>query len=304
MNRHFAEFEAKGTGIEAGKAGLAAGVPVLVVEDNEVNQMIAQELLEHIGCTVTVAGNGVEALQMHEHSEYAIIFMDCQMPVMDGFEATRKIREREEAEKSQNGAGKHSQIIVALTGLEIEGDQQFWGERGMDTYLPKPFTYEQLENLLLELIPKTRWGDGASAELKPAGSPTGGTRPGIEPPGPHADSDPGSRINKKSLEEIQELGQPGFLQQIIDHYLSESPKVMAVLREAVASADSEAVKVKAHFLKSGSAHLGAEKLSELLKEMEHSARSGNLQGAAEIFTEIEIEYSLVSQELAVLKKGL
>jgi CheY-like chemotaxis protein/HPt (histidine-containing phosphotransfer) domain-containing protein len=114
------------------------GPRVLVVEDHPVNRLLAVRLLERLGCIVDVAVNGVEAVEMSGACDYAAIFMDCQMPELDGYEATARIRRRE------NEGGEHLQII-AMTANTMEGDRQRCIAAGMDDYVPKPLHAEELE---------------------------------------------------------------------------------------------------------------------------------------------------------------
>src|SRR5262249_78850 len=105
---------------------------VLLIEDNAVNQALATAILEELGCSVYAVTNGLKALDALSNNFYHIIFMDCQMPVMDGFETTAVIREREEK------SGKHVPI-VALTASAMEGDRERCLNAGMDDYISKPF---------------------------------------------------------------------------------------------------------------------------------------------------------------------
>jgi len=118
---------------------------VLLVEDNPVNLEVASALLENSGCKVDTASNGIEALESYEASEYGVIFMDCQMPEMDGFEAAAEIRRREV------GSGRRVPII-ALTASAIEGDREQCLAAGMDDYLPKPFTATQMRSVLVSWL--------------------------------------------------------------------------------------------------------------------------------------------------------
>jgi signal transduction histidine kinase/DNA-binding response OmpR family regulator len=113
---------------------------VLLVEDNEINQLLAATLLEGLGCRVDVACNGVEAVDAVRTRDYDVVLMDCQMPMMDGFEATRLIRAEE--------SGERHQIIVALTANAMESDRSVCLLAGMDDYLAKPFTADQLRSTL------------------------------------------------------------------------------------------------------------------------------------------------------------
>ncbi|HET9473147.1 MAG TPA: response regulator, partial [Steroidobacteraceae bacterium] len=116
---------------------------VLLVEDNMVNRTLALEMLQRLGCDAMHAGNGVEALDALEKQQFDVVLMDCQMPVMDGFIATRKLREREVAKKLEPTR------VVALTANALAGDREACLAAGMNDYLAKPFTLAQLRNILL-----------------------------------------------------------------------------------------------------------------------------------------------------------
>jgi CheY-like chemotaxis protein len=113
---------------------------VLLVEDNKVNQKLALRLLERLGCRVWLAENGVEALEELDRRPVDLILMDCQMPEMDGFEATRKIRERER--------GPHHTPIIAITANAMESDFEKCLASGMDSYLTKPIDFAKLREAL------------------------------------------------------------------------------------------------------------------------------------------------------------
>ncbi|MCB1823218.1 MAG: response regulator [Candidatus Competibacteraceae bacterium] len=116
---------------------------ILLVEDNPVNQLVCREMLAQLGVIVEVANNGREALQALEQKSFDLVLMDCQMPEMDGYEATRAIRAREQA-----GGRRARLLIVALTAHAMPGDREKCLETGMDDYLVKPFQYEKLKSLL------------------------------------------------------------------------------------------------------------------------------------------------------------
>ncbi|WP_051937726.1 ATP-binding protein [Ferriphaselus sp. R-1] len=114
---------------------------ILLVEDNMVNQRLAEAVLKKLGCDVLLAKNGLEAVTAMEHGRFALVLMDCQMPEMDGYEATRHIRRAEE------GTGRH-QPVVAMTANAMEGDREKCLAAGMDDYLTKPIDFERLKEVL------------------------------------------------------------------------------------------------------------------------------------------------------------
>jgi PAS domain S-box-containing protein len=122
-------------------------LPVLLVEDNEVNRMVAVNMLEQLGCQVTSVVNGLQALEQVAKENYAIIFMDIQMPDMDGFEATKRIREYEvETSERRN-------VVVAMTANAMQGDAERCLAAGMDDYLAKPITLERIFTMLSKYCP-------------------------------------------------------------------------------------------------------------------------------------------------------
>ena len=131
---------------------------VLLAEDNPVNQQVAMTMLESLGCSVHVVENGSEALEAFSKSDYDIVLMDCQMPVMDGYEATDEIR-RSEASANESGAVKEGRTqrrvpIVALTAHAGQSDREQCLAAGMDDFLSKPFTLDELTKVLERWLPK------------------------------------------------------------------------------------------------------------------------------------------------------
>ncbi|MFH1845833.1 MAG: two-component regulator propeller domain-containing protein [bacterium] len=122
---------------------------ILLVEDNPFNQVVARHMLERLGCRLELAGNGLDAVEMAKQHEYDVVLMDCQMPELDGYEATRRIRRQE--------SGGKRVPIVAMTALAMTGDRERCLAAGMDDYLTKPVSREELARLLV------KWGQGATA---------------------------------------------------------------------------------------------------------------------------------------------
>jgi CheY-like chemotaxis protein len=125
---------------------------VLLVEDNRINQMVASQMLGKMGARVTVAENGREAIDMLARLHFDLIFMDCQMPVMDGYETTRQIR------AGAAGTGKTAIRIVATTANAMRGDREKCLEAGMDDYIAKPFSFDDLTTKLVQGLPDRNLG--------------------------------------------------------------------------------------------------------------------------------------------------
>ena len=133
------------------KSDVLSGVRVLLAEDNLINQMVAAEMLEKLGCRVDVATNGQEAVEAFAARTYDLILMDCQMPVMDGYEATRIIREKEALRSKESPRGEEMVLrtpVIALTAHSMQGDRERCLEAGMDDYVSKPYSLNGLEEVL------------------------------------------------------------------------------------------------------------------------------------------------------------
>ncbi len=243
---------------------------ILVAEDNLIIQHLIVLQLEKIGYAVRVVCNGQDAVQAVRSNSYKLIIMDCQMPVMDGFSATRLIR------KFELSLGRHTPII-ALTANAMEGDREKCLAAGMDDYLSKPLRLDELA------IGIKRW---MTAEQKLCKITE-------------------DVIDLKVLSGLLELQteEKTDLSIFVDAYLEELPLLMDKLRTAVRGNDLEAITKAAHALKSGSSTIGAVKFSAIFKEMEQNARQGIIDNINEEALEIETEYERVLQALSDLKKG-
>ncbi len=270
---------------------------VLLVEDNVVNQEVAKATLERFGCAVDIANHGQEALEWVEKRAYDLVFMDCQMPVMDGFQATALIRERERKTQAETGQSIQRLPIVALTAHAISGDQDRCLAAGMDDYLSKPFAWEDLAAILQRWLPS------------PVQTPVELGRPVTDSPTtandlPAASIEPESSIDQGVLDKIRTLernGSPGLVARLVDLYLQGTPPLLERMKRAVADRDCEELRKAAHSLKSSSANVGAMPLHGLCKELELQARNRQVADAAGKIAVIEQEFmmarSILRQEL-------
>jgi CheY-like chemotaxis protein/HPt (histidine-containing phosphotransfer) domain-containing protein len=257
------------------------GLNVLLVEDIAVNLQVAQHMLASIGCRSAAAGNGQEALDLMERNDFDLVLMDCQMPVMDGFTATREQRAREQ------GTGKRLPII-ALTANALEEDRQHCIDAGMDDFISKPFNRETLIDVL------SRWG---AAEAPTTDQVTGDTE---------ATAAYGA-IERATLEQIADLDPDNggvLVGRIIDTYLQDSAALVEQLAAATRNGDAAEAARIAHALKSSSANVGAKRLSGMCRTIEAGARSGRLETIAVEFSKASDEYDTVVVELRQTKDEL
>ncbi len=259
---------------------------ILLAEDNPVNQEVTVSMLRLLGCTVDVARDGRKAVEAVGRGGYDLVLMDCQMPEMDGYEATRVIR-----------ATETSRIpIVALTANAMEGDRNRCLAAGMDDHLAKPFLISQLGEILATWLPgRTRPEQGAGAERTAGGSP------GPQEESPVAASSPIDDAVLDNIRGLQQEGGPNLVARVVGLYLESSEKQIETLRNGVKNADADAVHRAAHSLKSSSANVGATRLSGLLKDLESMARAKDLQKAGETLAEIEKEYGAARAALSCLE---
>ena len=260
---------------------------ILLAEDHLVNQAVALNMLESLGCRVHTVANGREAVEALARTTYDAIFMDCQMPEMDGFAATRAIRQHETA-----AARKHTPII-ALTAHALASDRQQCLAVGMDDYLSKPFTQEQLHAILRRWLPQH---SGPHVAQEPPASP-GVPADGVASVPVASPSAPLDARTLDRLRALQRQGKPDVLEQVVQLYLSSAPKLLDTLREAVSRGDSSAMRRAAHGFKSCCGNVGALTLAAFCKEVEVMGDANDTAGAAEVLPAIEAEYETVREAL-------
>lgn len=281
---------------------------VLLAEDNPVNQEVALNMLNSLGCQVEIVGNGKDAVEVFQKERPDLVFMDCQMPEMDGFEATAEIRRREGAE----GSGRRLPI-VALTAHAMAGDRERCLAAGMDDYLSKPFNQSQLRTLLEHWLPDATEASESSSLRQVEGKIS------IEDRRTDASfhepvsltSDPAERselsrhIDAGSLDQIRSLqgeDSSGVLKKVINIYLENSPNLLETLKRSIEEKDAEAMWKTAHSFKSSSANLGALALASLCKELEEMGRLGSIQNTSVLLRKIEEEYDIVKTALRAVAR--
>ncbi|HXM12411.1 MAG: response regulator [Candidatus Sulfotelmatobacter sp.] len=242
---------------------------VLVAEDNPVNQKVVLRMLEKMGHLPTIAANGQEALAVLASDFFDLVFMDVQMPEMDGLTATKSIREREKQ------TGLHLPII-AMTAHAMKGDRERCLEAGMDGYISKPVSGKRIEQTIASLLI-------SEADVRPL---------------PIVKVIPGSLVlwdRAKSLKRVD--GDEQLLHEIVQIFLEESPKQLAELKRAVTEGNAELVERTAHGLKGELSYLSMPTVSQRAHELERMGRECNLDHAAELFAVFETEVSAVAAKM-------
>jgi two-component system sensor histidine kinase/response regulator len=238
----------------------------LLVEDNPTNQIVAGIELKNLGLEVTTAGNGAEALEILSTREFGVIFMDCQMPVMDGYETTRMIR------KHEMTTGKHVPII-AMTANAMESDRERCISAGMDDYITKPFETEDLASVT------EKWIDLATAD-----GATSAEQPEVVRPSPEAPIDSEKLLLKFNAMQVQ---------QLLTVFLGDTRQKLPDLQTMIKNEDHDAISKLAHSIKGASSMIFAEGLSAVAKELESEAKNGQSSQLNRLQTELNEQFSLL-----------
>ena len=247
---------------------------LLVAEDNIINQKVVLRQLQALGYNADAVANGREVLEALERIPYDVVLMDCQMPEMDGYEATNQIRKRE-------GESRRT-TIIAMTANALDGDRERCLAAGMDDYISKPVRQETLSAVI------DRWFVDRSASCRPA------DQSGLSPTG-SANVIDASVIAE--LRGLQSPANPDFFNNLIDLFIDETPHRLAAIRAAVDRANPGALAHEAHALKGSSAHLGATRMDALCEILEEQGRAGTIAGAQVLLSALEEEFASVREAL-------
>jgi two-component system, sensor histidine kinase and response regulator len=244
---------------------------ILLAEDNRTNQTVATRMLQKMGHSTVVAGNGTEVLLLLATHRFDLILMDIQMPEMDGLTATRKIRE------SERNTHLHLPII-AMTAHAMKGDRERCIEAGIDGYVSKPISSKEVEEAIASILRLQSEGTPViSLEAKQLDA-----MPPIDP----------SRIVWNMGETLERLGgDEKLFHEVIEIFLDDVPKHMAGLQRAIAAGDAEAVEGAAHTLKGELGYLGISEVSQKARELEEFGRNSDLRFAGDLYATLASELS-------------
>ncbi|HEY0583961.1 MAG TPA: response regulator [Chloroflexota bacterium] len=253
------------------RVSIANGQRVLVAEDNAVNQEVARGMLERLGYAVDIVGDGGQVIGALGQQQYAVVFMDLQMPDMDGFQATRHIRDWERT------TGRRRLPIIAMTANALSTDRDRCLAAGMDDHVPKPVRLRDLAAALARCGLAYHAGDHAGDEKPTAARPT--TRRQV--------------IDLESLEELRALaspGQPDPVARLLGRFIADTRRRCDELRQATVEHDRKAIERLAHAQKGSSGTLGAHRLHAVADELERGAYVLSMSELDAMIDELESEF--------------
>jgi two-component system, sensor histidine kinase and response regulator len=267
---------------QANPAWPPEGLEVLLVEDNEINRTVAQALLAKRGLCVDVAEDGGEAVEMARARRYGAILMDCQMPELDGYEATRRIRELEHG---------HRTSIIAMTAHSMAGDRERCLAAGMDDYLAKPVRAEALDRVIAQwfhAIEPPAQPDGAAAAESAAGA-GGAPRAGEQ------------ELDQTTISQLKDALTPEMRRTLLRTFEESLSRCLTDIASAAGREDRVELRRLAHMLKGASASVGAARLSTSCHQLEQLARE---QGAGVGQAQLDELDSAVAATRPVLREQL
>lgn len=237
---------------------------VLLVEDNQINRILVSTLLQKSGIEVDIAINGLEALRVYEKEKYDLIIMDLQMPEMSGYEATRKIREKEKE------TGEH-QWIIAMTASNMPGDREKCLDVGMDEYISKPIDAEKLFSVI-NMIFTTSFAQSKAPEVLDF------TKKEAPPLLPYVDMEEGIK---------RWGGKKENYFKILNKFAEERNDNLQDIREAYEEKNYDSLIQLSHALKGVSGNISAKALEKIITELEHTARRGEFEKLNPLLEEVE-----------------
>ncbi len=256
----------------------AADLRLLLVEDNKINQKAASAILKIIGFKdITIAENGQEAFDLISKTPYDLVFMDVQMPVMDGYKATKKIREREEEDSAKTRIP-----IIAMTANAIAGDREKCLAAGMDDYISKPIQKVALINIL------ERWTGRIKKKVDPMQ---------LDQQVDNKIKDSSSMIfNYKGALDRYE-GDQEILKMIVEEFIGQTPVILDEIESFIKVEDISSAASKAHALKGGASYIGAEHLMEAALGMEKAGESEDMIKTKNLFAKLQSEFETFDETI-------
>jgi two-component system, sensor histidine kinase and response regulator len=258
---------------------LRAELQLLLVEDNKINQEVALGILENLGYRADVVGDGQSALAALGAKEYDLVLMDCQLPGMDGYEASRLIREPD------TPVLNHDIPIIATTANAMAGDREKCLAAGMNDYVAKPIKPDALERAIEE------WTGGMPANVAHRSAQP---EPAVAPTNALFDAE-------DFLERL--MGNQALAQRIIRGFVEETPGQIALLAQAINKYDTDQVRLIAHSIKGAAGNACGLEVREAAWKLEQKGTAGNLTGAATVMVELNASFERVKPVMQAFSEG-
>ncbi|WP_442511990.1 response regulator [Novipirellula sp. SH528] len=255
---------------------------ILLVEDNDINQMLALEVLARSGWSCDTALNGVEAITKIKEKRYDLILMDCQMPIMDGFTATKEIRQMESA-----GQLATVSTIVAVTANALKGDRQRCLDAGMDDYLAKPFSPQQLTEIVAKWLAKV---DPTLAVAETCHSQDIASTESLTPP----------ICEKEFMDRC--MGDLAFAELLLNSFEKDSVARLEQISSQIDQGDTDGVGATAHSLKGIAGILAAHELQSIAMDIETAGNAGKLDQVVALVDVLRKELNRCLDYVPVLKQ--
>ena len=249
---------------------------MLLADDNPINQKVGLSVLQKLGYRADVAHNGTEVMKALEQKPYDILFLDVQMPEMDGLECARQICDRWTRDKRP--------VVIAMTGNALMGDREKCLAAGMDDYISKPVRISELQTAL------ERWGPTKSRKFD--------TNYFLR----HPHSLTTGLLNESVVDELRQMPPTeglSMLSELIDLFLESAPTRVTQIYEF--AGDPQKLAFHAHALKSMSLNLGCTAIVEVTQKLEELGRAGDVKSAPELIRELENTYSQTKAQLLILR---
>ena len=301
----------------------AARYKILLAEDNEVNQVVASEILLRLGYACDIVNDGRQAVEATAQRPYDLVLMDCQMPELDGFAATREIRAREKSQENRDQKAPHLPII-ALTANAVKGDRESCLEAGMDAYLSKPLNPPELARVLAQWLPVplavaapaaaelTEYAGVASQAALPA-APAAIAQP--QPSAPRADLGAATPQGvPDAIAARPALAVPQLLERcmrdaklvcrVLDQFAAQTPRQIDALNASISCGNAVDAARAAHAIKGSAANLAADKLSALAAQLEKLSKAQAMDDAGRLVQGLRDELQRCCEQIPGIKQEL
>jgi CheY-like chemotaxis protein len=290
------ETAAKPITTDTERFGLGHTPKILLVEDNEINRLVAGQFLQQAGYAFDIAEDGVQAVSAVLRAAYDMVLMDCQMPRMDGYEATRRIRHAEKAgtpvisNPRREGVSCRRLPIVALTANAMKGDRQVCLDAGFDDYLTKPLDRQHLVKTLEFWLNVKQDEPSQTAPVTATPQSTASQSAPAEP----------APMDLETL--LRQVGgDSSFLIELARRFDTQSSADLQRIEQAIAGQDANALRTAAHRLKGTTGSIIAAKAHAISQQLEQLAIAGTLDGAEELLGQVRAEVDRCARHMVEYK---